>query len=59
MCTDDKALPPKIQERMASLADIPQDRITRVKSAHMVMISQPAAVAKFLRKAAGEASSVL
>ncbi|KAL2014336.1 hypothetical protein VTN00DRAFT_1861 [Thermoascus crustaceus] len=49
----DKALPLKIQERMVFCVGIPQDRVTRVKSGHMVMTSQPKVVAKFLRKAAG------
>ncbi|KAJ9221750.1 hypothetical protein DTO027B5_7079 [Paecilomyces variotii] len=58
-CIDDKALAYKIQDRMAKLAKIDPDRVVRVRSGHMVMVSQPMAVAKFLRQAAGETFSVL
>ncbi|KAJ9295458.1 hypothetical protein DTO271G3_5914 [Paecilomyces variotii] len=58
-CVDDKALAYKVQERMAKLAKVHPDRVVRVRSGHMVMVSQPMAVAKFLRQAAGETFSVL
>jgi hypothetical protein len=44
---------------MIKLAKINPERVAQVRSGHMAMVSQPLAVAKFLRRAAGETFSAL
>ncbi|PGH12613.1 hypothetical protein AJ80_06672 [Polytolypa hystricis UAMH7299] len=58
-CSADQAVLPKTQSRMMMLARIKQANVVKINAGHSPMISQPGAVAKFLRKAAGEVSSVL
>jgi len=57
LCTNDNALPLKVQERMVRMAGI-QDT-SKVDAGHAPHVSQPAVVATFIRKAAGEYLSIL
>ncbi|EDN05207.1 hypothetical protein I7I51_05814 [Histoplasma capsulatum] len=59
MCKLDGAVPFKVQTRMAFGAGIARERIEVLEDAgHLPMISQPAKVAGFIRRAAGEGVAV-
>ncbi|KAI9881514.1 MAG: hypothetical protein M1830_000077 [Pleopsidium flavum] len=57
LCTNDNALPLKVQERMVRMAGIQET--SRVDTGHTPHVSQPGIVAAFIRKAAGEYPSIL
>ncbi|KAK2782552.1 hypothetical protein FQN53_009685 [Emmonsiellopsis sp. PD_33] len=59
LCSLDSAVSPTVQWLTARSAGIPEDRIASVDAGHNPMISQPGAVVRFIRKAAGEVMSVL
>ncbi|MCJ1437157.1 hypothetical protein MMC27_006542 [Xylographa pallens] len=55
--TQDKAIPLKVQERMVAAANIAET--STIDAGHSPHISQPAAVERFIRKCAGETTSLL
>ncbi|KAK2809093.1 hypothetical protein FQN50_004147 [Emmonsiellopsis sp. PD_5] len=59
LCSLDSAVSPTVQWLTARNAGIPEDRIAAVDAGHNPMISQPGAVVRFIRRAAGEVVSVL
>ncbi|MCJ1400809.1 hypothetical protein MMC11_004017 [Xylographa trunciseda] len=55
--TQDQAIPLKVQERMVAAAKIAET--SRIDAGHSPHISQPAAIERFIRKCAGETTSLL